>query len=359
MDVCRFAIVGGGFRAQAFLRVARELPAVQACGVTVRDAAKGAEIEARWGVPTCRDLNDLLGSQSPDFIVVAVPAESSEEVIIQVVAAGLPVLAETPPATDPDALARLHELVLQGARIQVAEQYPLEPLASAQIAIARSGLLGTVTEAFVSVCHDYHGVSLIRRLLGVTFEDAIVTASQNISTVTAGPGRYGDPQEHRLIKERHVTARLDFGDRVGTYDFSTDQYRSWIRSGQVLVRGDRGELREETVRRIEDFGTPVRMRIERLAAGGPGNHEGLFLRGLTLGDQWLYRNEFAPARLADDELALASLLDRMRVYVDGGPDVYSLAEARQDNYLQLAIRRAVETGEAVRTEPQPWSIAAE
>src|ERR1039458_7229868 len=178
MDVCRFAIVGGGFRAQAFLRVARELPAVQACGVTVRDAAKGAEIEARWGVPTCRDLNDLLGSQSPDFIVVAVPAESSEEVIIQVVAAGLPVLAETPPATDPDGLARLHELVLQGARIQVAEQYHLEPLASAQIAIARSGLLGTVTEAFVSVCHDYHGVSLIRRLLGVTFEDAIVRSEE-------------------------------------------------------------------------------------------------------------------------------------------------------------------------------------
>ena len=45
----------------------------------------------------------------------------------------------------------------------------------------------------------------------------------------------------------------------------------------------------------------------------------------------------------------------MRVYVGGGPDVYSLAEASQDNYLQLAIRRAVETGEAVRTEPQPWS----
>jgi len=359
MDVCRFAIVGAGFRAQAFLRVARELPAVQVCGVVVRDARKGAEIQAAWGVPTCGDLNDLLGSQPPDFVVVAVPAQSSEEVIVQVVAAGLPVLAETPPATDPDALARLHELVVQGARIQVAEQYHLEPLPSAQIAIARSGLLGTVSEAFVSVCHDYQGVSLIRRLLGVTFQDATVTATQNISTVTAGPGRYGDPQEHRLIQERHVSARLDFGDRVGTYDFSTDQYRSWIRSGQVLVRGDRGELREETVRRIEDFDTPVRMRIERLAAGGPGNHEGLFLRGLTLGDQWLYRNEFAPARLPDDELALASLLDRMRVYVHGGPDVYNLAEASQDNYLQLAIRRAVQTGEALRTQPQPWSIAAE
>jgi predicted dehydrogenase len=359
MEVRRFAIVGGGFRAQAFLRVARQLPAVEACGVVVRDPVKGAELESRWDVPTCRDITDLLRSQSPDFVVVAVPPGASEEVITQVVGAGMPVLAETPPATDPDGLARLHELVRAGARIQVAEQYHLEPLVSAQIAIARSGLLGTVTEAFVSVCHDYHGLSLIRRLLGVTFEDAVVTGAQTTSTVTAGPGRYGDPQEHRLIEERHVTARLDFGDRVGTYDFSTDQYRSWIRSGRLLVRGDRGELREETVRRIEDFDTPVRMRIERLTAGGPGNHEGLFLRGLTLGDQWLYRNEFAPARLADDELAIASLLDRMRAYVDGGPEVYSLAEACQDHYLQLAIRRAVETGETVRTEPQPWSVAAE
>lgn len=359
MDVRRFAIVGGAFRAQAFLRVARELPAVEACGVVVRDPRKGAELEARWGVPTCRDLPELLRSQSPDFVVVAVSPGASEKVITQVVAAGLPVLAETPPATDPDGLARLHALARQGARIQVAEQYHLEPLISAQVAIARSGLLGTVTEAFVSVCHDYHSVSLIRRLLGVTFEDAVITAAQTTSTVTAGPDRHGDPREHRLIEERHVTARLDFGDRVGTYDFSTDQYRSWIRSGQLLVRGDRGELREETVRRIEDFHTPVRMRIERLTAGGPGNHEGLFLRGLTLGHQWLYRNEFAPARLADDELAMASLLDRMRVYVDGGPEVYSLAEASQDNYLQLEIRRAVETGESVRTEPQPWSVFAE
>ncbi|WP_104178272.1 hypothetical protein [Cryobacterium sp. Y50] len=63
-----------------------------------------------------------------------------------------------------------------GALIQVAEQYHLEPMLSSQIAVARSGILGTVREASVSVCHDYHGMSVLRRMLGIGFENATITA---------------------------------------------------------------------------------------------------------------------------------------------------------------------------------------
>lgn len=350
----RFAVIGSGFRAEAFMRVASLVPGLEVTGVLARDSGRGAELERAFGVRTHRDLAAALGGD-PDFAVVAVAKAASEEVVTAVAAAGVAVLAETPPAPDVAGLARLHALVRGGARIQVAEQYHLEPLVSAQIAVTRSGLLGDVSEALVSVAHDYHGISVLRRLLGIGFEDATVTAHESVAPLAGGPDRAGDPAAERVLEERHITARLDFGGRVGTYDFSSDQYRSWIRSGTVLVRGDRGELRDETVRRMVDHRTPLLTRIERLAAGGPGNHEGMFLRGLTLGDRWLYRNELLPARLPDEELSVAALLRGMGEHVAGGPEVYSLAEAAQDQYLALAVRRSVETGAAVRTSRQVWA----
>lgn len=94
--------------------------------------------------------------------------------------------------------------------------------------------------------------------------------------------------------------------------------------------------------------------IRRIVAGENGNLEGLFLRGLTLGDRWLYRNPFLPARLNDDEIAVASCLVGMSTYVGGGTDLYSLAEAAQDVSVTLMIREAINTGLPVVTRPQRW-----
>jgi hypothetical protein len=351
-----FAVVGGGYRTGFFLRAARELPdRLRVSGVVTRRSENGAELERDWGVPTSRTLDALLEGGSPDFVVVSVAKDASAEVIADVVAHGLPVLAETPPAVDVAGLTELHRLVQNGARIQVAEQYHLEPLIRAQIAVARSGQLGRVTSAAVSVAHDYHGISVLRRLLGVGFDNAEVTGHQFSARVQAGPDRRGDPREERWAAELSVSGRFDFGDRLGTYDFIGDQYRSWLRSPSLLVRGELGELRDEEVRSLRDWRTPLRQSITRLAAGGAGSHEGLFLRSLVLGGDTVYENEFLPARLADDELSVATLLARMGDYVRGGPEVYGLAEACQDQYLQLVMHQAIEARTSIRTETQPWA----
>jgi hypothetical protein len=59
--------------------------------------------------------------------------------------------------------------------------------------------------------------------------------------------------------------------------------------------------------------------------------------------------------LSDDEIAVASCLLGMDVYVDGGPDMYSLAEASQDQYLSLMIEQAISSGEVGVTTLQPWA----
>ena len=53
----------------------------------------------------------------------------------------------------------------------------------------------------------------------------------------------------------------------------------------------------------------------------------MYLRGITLGAEWIYRNAFTPARLFDDEIAVATCLTGMAAWLDGGPDVCSLADA--------------------------------
>ena len=109
------------------------------------------------------------------------------------------------------------------------------------------------------------------------------------------------------------------------------------------------------MRHLADVRTPLVQEIRRVVAGENGNLEGLFLRGMTLGERWLYRNPFLPARLNDEEIAVASCLVGMSEHVAGGPDVCSVAVAAQDVYLSLMIRRAIEAGDTVVTEPQGWA----
>ncbi|MCB0110524.1 MAG: hypothetical protein KDE53_31600, partial [Caldilineaceae bacterium] len=118
---------------------------------------------------------------------------------------------------------------------------------------------------------------------------------------------------------------------------------------------ERGEINNTTVRYLQDHRTPVELELRRMNAGQDGNLEGYYFKGLLLGDEWIVRNPFAPARLADDEIAIAHCMQQMMAYINGGPGYCSLAQGSQDHYLSLMINRAVESGEAVRCVRQAWA----
>ncbi len=86
-----------------------------------------------------------------------------------------------------------------------------------------------------------------------------------------------------------------------------------------------------------------------------GNLEGYYHKGILAGNEWVYKNPFASARLSDDEIGVATCLSKMDDYVAGGPDFYSLAEASQDHYLSLMIERALASSETVTATAQPWA----
>ncbi len=356
MKPIRFGIIGGGWRSLFFLRIAQAMPEkFEVSGMFVRNPAKGQELEAAWGVKTYHTLDELLRINDLRFIVVSVPRTIAPPLLHTLAERSIPALTETPPAPDLPGLIALHDLSKRGARIQVAEQYHLQPLHAARIALVRSGKLGTVTQAQVSVAHGYHGISLIRKFLNVTYEPVTITAQRFTSPLIAGPDRYAPPEQERMIRSEQTIAYLNFGDKLGVFDFTSDQYHSWIRSPRLLIRGERGEINNTQVLYLADYLTPITYELVRQDAGIAGNLEGYYHKGILAGSEWIYKNPFMSARLSDDEIAIASCLVGMNKYIDGGPDMYSLAEAAQDHYLSLMIEDAVASGQTVSTTLQPWA----
>jgi hypothetical protein len=207
----------------------------------------------------------------------------------------------------------------------------------------------------MSVAHGYHGIVLMRKLLGIRFDNASIKAHRFTSTIMAGPDRSGPPREQAINRSVQDIAILDFGEKLGMFDFTGDQYFSWIRSPRVLVRGERGEINNREIRYLEDFQTPISYELRREDAGHDGNLEGYYHKGILAGSEWAYRNPFIPGKLPDDEIAIATCLVKMDEYVHGGPSFYSLAEASQDHYINLMIDQALKSGETVQTLTQPWA----
>jgi predicted dehydrogenase len=315
-------------------------------------------MERQWNVATYRTLEQLLRSERPDFVVASVGWAANRDYLLELAERGVPALSETPPAADLEGLRDLHERLGRiGARVQVAEQYPFQPNQQARMAAVRQGLLGKVTEATVSVSHLYHAVALLRQLLDVRFEQVRIRAMRFETKWLAGPNRQGPPAEEKLIPLQRDLAWLEFGggDRLGIYDFSKDQHRSWIRSNHVSVRGERGEIFDSRLTIMKDYATPLHLDLKRINKGEAENQEGYFLKGIMAGERWLYDNPFAPARLYDDEIAIAECLRRMAEYAGGGEPFYSVAEAAQDHYVGMMIEQAIRSGEAVTAEPERWA----
>ncbi len=352
-----FAVIGSGWRGRFFLRLARALPdRFRATGVVTRTAARGAGIEAGWGVPTVRSVADLLARDRPDLVIASVPWSAMPDAVRTVVGHGVPVLAETPPAPDLDGLRSLWADVGGTGLVQVAEQYLRMPGHAARLAVVRAGAIGAPTSVQVSSTHLYHAVSLIRGLLGVGYEPAEVSA-RAFTAPLADPltpdGWTGDATPD----DRTTTlATIDFGGRMGLYDFTDNQWWNPLRTRRIVVRGTLGELVDDRVVRLLDPTTPVESALVRRQTGLDLNLEGLDLKHISFDGEVIYRNPFAGTGLSDDDIAVADILDRAGAWSrDAGPPPYPLAEACQDHLIGLAIGESLRTGAPLRTGTEAWS----
>jgi predicted dehydrogenase len=355
----RYAVVGRGWRAQFFLRLAATMPErFTVTGVVTRDAEGGREVESQFGVASFRSLDDLLRSKRPDFVVTCVPRDINPGFVEEAVAAKLAVLSETPPATDLDGLRSLWSRVGSNGLVQVAEQYLLLPDHAARRAVVEHGTIGPATSVHVCSTHDYHAVSMIRGLLGMRFETATVRASQFTAALSDPLSPAGWSGDDKPIKRTTTVATIDFGDRMGLYDFTDNQWWNPLRTRRIVIRGERGEIVDDRVVRLLDARTPIESQLIRRQTGRDLNLEGADLDHITFDGAVVYRNEFNGARLSDEDIAISTLLDRMGRWRRGEGDApYPLADACQDHLIALALAESVKSGAPVTTTTEPWAAA--
>ena len=113
MPSTRFGIVGGGWWAEMYLRIAASLAEFEVSGMVVRRAEAGAVLEKAWGVRTFRTVEDMVSALGGEllFVVIAVPQPANAEMLKAVVDSGVPVLGQTPSGWTMDELTELHETV--------------------------------------------------------------------------------------------------------------------------------------------------------------------------------------------------------------------------------------------------------
>jgi predicted dehydrogenase len=186
-----FGIIGGGWRAGFFFRIAQAMPErFRIAGCVARTESTRARVKADWNIRVFEDMDDLL-KERPEFVVTSVPRAVSGSLLVDLASRNMPVLAETPPASDLQGLIELWKNLPDNARVQIAEQYPFQPLHAARLAFVRSGKLGDIHQVQISVAHGYHGMVLIRKFLSIGWEKAVVRAFEFKSPLIGGPSRSG------------------------------------------------------------------------------------------------------------------------------------------------------------------------
>lgn len=315
-QMIRYAVVGTGWRSEFYARIANALPEdFQMTAWLCRSTEKMERLHDQYGIHTTTS-EDEVADQKPDFLVCAVNKTSISEVSEYWAEKGIPVLSETPAALDPDTLKHLKKRRSEGLSMQVAEQYFLMPDLKAMIQEAKSGIIGEPESVTISAMHDYHAVSVIRRLLNSGFEGVRITGKTFKTRVTNTKTRYETLTDGRIIdvEQKHLILEYESG-KTAFYDFMPEQYRSPIRNRFINVRGTRGEIINDTVYYLDDRNIPA---VKKLDVVNPYEKNGLNY----------------------DEAAIADFLVRMKRFVETGQEAYPYDEALYDAYLSILMNKA-------------------
>ena len=162
-----FIIIGSGWRALYYVRVAKALPELFCIdAMYCRTQEKADLIAGQYQIHTTTSIEEC-AAYKPDFAVLAVKKDAICDVSMEWLDRGITVLSETPAALDMDSLNKLYSYYKCGKKQVVAEQYREYPNIKASLKLINEGIIGDVSCANVSLAHEYHGISLIRAYLGV------------------------------------------------------------------------------------------------------------------------------------------------------------------------------------------------
>lgn len=351
MKSLSYIIVGSGFRAEFYARIANTYPQQFRAMFYCRSEEKAAKMRAKTGIQATTSLKECERFLA-DFAVIAVNKENIADVCEEWVNYGYPVVSETPAGTSLEKLCRLWELhERKGARITVCEQYHRYPGLTGGLDAVSEGKIGVPYSAYLSLAHDYHAASLLRKMLLVQGEAFTMRGERFRNPVVETDSRFGvmtDGQSN--IKSRDIVFITFSSGKEAVYDFSGVQYRSFLRSRHLVVRGERGEWNDNLIYYIDGQGQPKREYLMPVIREKYSSLDTQNLRDM--------RKTWQPELFLDtrqDEYAIATMLFDMRDYLAGGDEIYPLEEALDDAYFWLLMDKAVlSPWTEIKPEVMPW-----
>ncbi len=345
-----YVIVGSGYRSQYFARISRTYPDLFRAVYLCRSQEKARLMHTLTGLDAFLSADSL--PFRPDFAVIAVDRSGIAAVAEEWLDRGIPVVVETPAGDTREELLRLWERHLQGDRIVCCEQYHRQPVLAAGLRVLHEGMIGTPLSMYLSLLHDYHAMSLIRRaLLDGKPEPYVLHGTYCSSEIVETDSRNSAFWDGRTAAVMRSTIHISFqSGKEAIYDFCPVQYRSYIRSRHLTVRGSRGEWSDNQVLYLNKNNEPQRIS---LTADIPKQYRCLDTQALR-DKRRTFTAELAPDTV-QDEFAIASILFDMNDYLNGGPSPYPLEEALDDAYFTILSQQAQNNPwKAIFSERMPW-----
>ena len=346
-----YVIVGSGYRSEYFARIAKTYPDLFRALYLCRSEEKAALMKRLTGVDAVTDADACLAFR-PDFAVIAVDRAHVADVSEEWIRRGFPVMTETPVGDTKEKLRRLWEMGQGGAKIVCCEQYRRQPLIAAGLEALRKNEIGRASSMYISLVHDYHAASLIRTALQIPVGEAFSLRGMRLcNEAVETDSRYGAIGDGRTAVAQRDMIHVSFASgKQALYDFCPVQYRSFIRSRHLTVRGEKGEWSDAQMLYLDGENRPQR---RALLPAIPEKYACLDNQALR-DRRRNWTAELAPDTV-QDEFAIASMLLDMGAYIEGGESPYPLKEALEDAYFWLTVTEAVlHPWKEIASEKMPW-----
>jgi len=133
-----------------------------------REEEKAKKIASDLGVRAYGRVQDLVASEDLDIAAVSTPGDAHHAICVYLAENGVNIIVETPLA----ATAALADLIIDavdrnGVKLEVAENYPREPVHLMKCKIIAEGLIGDVLRIYgLFQTGGYHIISSLRMLAG-------------------------------------------------------------------------------------------------------------------------------------------------------------------------------------------------
>ncbi|MFA6844478.1 MAG: Gfo/Idh/MocA family oxidoreductase [Sphaerochaetaceae bacterium] len=317
----RFVLIGYGWRALFYVRVARNLHnEFSIVSWVVRFRERAETLSDEYHLDTTVDLEKAL-SLEHDFVVLSVPPKANKELLLSLINRGEHILSETSFTSQSfDDLKEIENAQRSStASVEISEQYHVYPYFQAVKRL--QPLLGQITECSIECVHDHHAISLLRFFLDTGFAGCSIDAHRIESPLVRTGSREGVDDKGEIISSNRLLALLQFPNgKSGYINFCNDQYHSQIRSSHFALYGTRGELYDNNLCHLDDSNLLVKKNLVT-------TEKGIFCNDTLLAPQ--------AEGLSQDETAIASCLRQIG-------QGYSLKEGLWDARLAKYVQQSAQ-----------------